>query len=123
MTGGFPALPCYPCPHDSACCGYGTTLDDSEAELISVRYGAHLIYRARDGGWRTRVRGGRCVFYRNRGCELYASDCYPAVCAGFPWTDVETGGPYEFDRTICPEFLTRPDLVRINPLVRGPSRD
>jgi hypothetical protein len=35
------------------------------------------------------------------------------VCRGFPWTDAETGGPYEYDRTICPEFVTRPELVQL----------
>jgi len=35
------------------------------------------------------------------------------VCRGFPWTDAETGGPYEYDRTICPEFVLRPELVQI----------
>ena len=29
------------------------------------------------------------------------------------WTDAETGGAYEYDQTICPEFLTRPDLVQL----------
>jgi hypothetical protein len=35
------------------------------------------------------------------------------VCRGFPWIDAETGGPYEYDRTICPEFLNRPELVQL----------
>ena len=38
---------------------------------------------------------------------------YPAVCRGFPWTDAETGGPYEYDRTICPEFIVRPELTQL----------
>ena len=38
---------------------------------------------------------------------------YPAVCRGFPWTDAETGGPYEYDQTICPEFVARPELVQL----------
>ena len=36
------------------------------------------------------------------------SPTIPACAAAFPWTDAETGGPYEYDRTICPEFVTRP---------------
>lgn len=108
----FPSLPCYPCPHQSACCAHGTTLDDDEAELIGQRDGWDRIYRTRWGEWRTRVRGGRCTFLQNNACMLHDTDRYPAVCRGFPWTDAETGGPYEFDQTICPEFLKREDLRR-----------
>jgi hypothetical protein len=35
------------------------------------------------------------------------------VCRGFPWIDAETGGPYEYDRTICPEFVLKPELVQM----------
>lgn len=44
------------------------------------------------------------MFLKDNACSIYDRDHYPAVCRGFPWTDAETGGPYEFDRTICPEF-------------------
>ena len=57
-----PPLPCFPCPHASACCAYGVTLSDEEAAAITAAHGGHLIYRTRWGEWRTRVRGGRCVF-------------------------------------------------------------
>jgi hypothetical protein len=87
-----PSLPCYPCPHLSSCCAYGVTLSDDEAAAIARAHGASVVYRTRWGEWRTRVRGRRCVF---------------------PWTDAETGGPYEYDRTICPEFLVRPELVQL----------
>jgi hypothetical protein len=116
----FPPLPCYPCPHDSACCAYGTTLSDAEAAAIRARHGEDRIYQARWGEWRTRVRGGRCAFLVKNGCELHDQPFYPLVCRGFPWTDSETGGPYEFDRTICPEFVRRPELVAIHPF-RGRS--
>ena len=69
-------------------------------------------YRTRWGEWRTRVRGGRCVFLRGNACAIHTEPFYPAVCRGFPWIDAETGGPYEYDRTICPEFLHRPELNR-----------
>lgn len=36
-------------------------------------------------------------------------------CAGASLTDAETGGPYEFDRTICGEFIDRPELIEIHP--------
>ena len=113
MNGPFPPLPCYPCPHHSACCAYGVTLSDEEAEGLAARYGRDRMYRTRHGEWRTRVRRGRCVFLVHNSCTIHADPHYPAVCRGFPWTDAETGGPYEFDQTICPEFLTRPDLVQL----------
>lgn len=110
----YPKLPCFPCPHDAACCAWGTTLTDQEARAIRKRHGAGTAYRTRWGEWRTRVRQGRCVFYRpDAGCILHDEPFYPEVCRRFPWTDAETGGPYEFDQTICPEFIRRPALVRI----------
>jgi Putative zinc- or iron-chelating domain len=109
----FPALPCYPCPHRSACCGYGVTLSEAEAEAITQAHGHGMIYRTRWGEWRTRVRHGRCAFLRDNTCTIHAKSYYPSVCRGFPWTDAETGGPYEFDQTICPEFVSRPELVQI----------
>ena len=118
----FPPLPCYPCPHHSACCAYGTTLSDEEAEAIRRRHGAHLIYRTRFGEWRTRVRKGRCVFLTDNVCTIYNQPYYPAVCRGFPWLDAETGGPYEFDREICPEFIRRPELHQIEGVPRKGSR-
>jgi hypothetical protein len=117
----FPPLPCYPCPHRAACCAYGTTLSDDEARIIRQRHGAHLIYQTRTGEWRTRVRNRRCVFLADNVCTIYNQPYYPAVCRGFPWLDAETGGPYEFDRDICPEFVKRPELYEITPTVRTSS--
>jgi hypothetical protein len=113
MATDFPALPCYPCPHHSACCAFGTTVTPEEAAGLSRRYGEDKVYRTRWGEWRTRVRNGRCVFLVNNVCTVHDDPHYPAVCRGFPWTDAETGGPYEFDQTICPEFIARPELVQI----------
>jgi hypothetical protein len=115
----FPPLPCFPCPHGSACCAYGTTLSDDEAAAILAEHGESRIYRTRWGDWRTRVVGGRCAFLVNNSCSIYDQPYYPAVCRGFPWVDAETGGPYEFDRTICPEFIRQPELVQINPFDGG----
>jgi hypothetical protein len=109
----FPSLPCFPCPHHSSCCAYGVTLSDDEAAAIAEAHGPDLIYRTRWGEWRTRVRSGRCVFLRENVCTIHAEPYYPAVCGGFPWIDAETGGPYEYDRTICGEFVVRPELVQI----------
>jgi hypothetical protein len=113
-VSAFPALPCYPCPHASACCAYGVTLSDDEARDITVRFGADKIYRTRWGEWRTRIKAKRCVFLVDNGCSIYREAFYPAVCRGFPWTDAETGGPYEFDRTICPEFVKHPRLLQLS---------
>jgi len=111
----LPALPCYPCPHNATCCAYGTTVSEAEARAIVAEFGDGKVYRTWWGEWRTRVRGGRCVFYVGGGCQIHDRSYYPAVCRGFPWTDAETGGPYPYDRTICLEFLARPELVQINP--------
>jgi hypothetical protein len=99
------ALPCFPCPHHSACCRYGTTVSDEEAEAIRRHHGEDLVYQTRWGEWRTRVRRGYCVFHSNNTCMLHDRPYYPAVCRGFPWTDAETGGPYLYDRGICPEMV------------------
>jgi Putative zinc- or iron-chelating domain len=109
----FPSLPCFPCPHGSSCCAYGVTLSDEEAAAITAAHGPDLTYRTRWGEWRTRVRAGRCVFLQENICTIHAEPFYPAVCRGFPWIDAETGGPYQYDRTICGEFAVRPELVQI----------
>lgn len=108
-------LPCYPCPHASACCGYGATLSDAEAQTILALHGEGKAYRTRWGEWRTRVVKGRCIFLRDNACSIYNEPHYPAVCRGFPFVDAETGGPYEYEREICPEFERRPELLQINP--------
>ena len=107
----LPALPCWPCPHASACCSWGSTLSDQEAAAIAEKYGPHTIYRTRWGEWRTRVRNRRCVFLQENGCRIHAEPVYPEVCRGFPWFDAETGGPYEYDQTICPSLAADPALV------------
>lgn len=77
-------------------------------------HGTTMFYRTRWGEWRTRVRARRCVFLRNNECTIHGESYYPLVCRSFPWTDAETGGPYESDQTICPEFVTRPELVQLS---------
>jgi len=113
----FPELPCHPCPHNATCCAYGATVSEVEAAAITTDVGEGLVYRTRWGEWRTRVVEGRCVFYKGGGCEIHNRPYYPAVCRGFPWVDAETGGPYEYDRTICLEFIGRPELTQINPVL------
>lgn len=109
----YPALPCYPCPHNASCCAYGATVSEDEAAAIVADHGSDKVYRTRWGELRTRVRKGRCIFFHDGGCRIHAQAYYPAVCRGFPWTDAETGGAYEFDQTICPEFITHPEYVQI----------
>ncbi len=109
----FPPLPCFPCPHDSACCAFGATVTDAEAEAIIADRGEGFVYQTRWGEWRTRVRGGRCVFLQGNQCVVHGMPYYPHVCRTFPWTDAEHGGPYEFDQTICPEFELNPELTQI----------
>ena len=115
----FPKLPCFPCPHAASCCAYGTTLTDDEAAAIEASRGPGFVYKTRWGEWRTRIKKGRCSLFQNGGCTIHAESFYPAVCAGFPWIDAETGGPYEFDTDICGEFVKNPELVAIQ---RAPSR-
>ena len=89
-------------------------MSEVEAEGIRRTFGEDKVYRTRWGELRTRVKGGRCVLWKDNACSIYHTPWYPAVCAGFPWTDAETGGPYEFDQTICPEFILRPELVQLS---------
>ena len=109
----LPSLPCYPCPYNASCCAYGVSLSDAEAAAIEAEYGPGLVYRTRWGEFRTRIREKRCSLYRDGGCTIHDKPYYPAVCRAFPWTDAETGGRYEYDVTICGEFVARPELVEI----------
>ena len=123
-----PALPCWPCPHDAACCEWGATLADGEAAAIAAIYGHFTVHAAYDDdlgeyAWRTAMvsdhahpeREGRCIFLRqsDRGCVLYGTEHYPRVCRGFPWTESDLTTPYSFEVAICPEFRTRPELVQL----------
>jgi hypothetical protein len=114
----LPQLPCYPCPHASSCCAYGTTVTSHEAAAIDADLGPGLVYLTRYGEWRTRVKNKRCVMHRDGGCSIHDRAYYPAMCRSFPWTDAETGEPYQYDVTICGEFEARPELVEIQ---RGAS--
>jgi Fe-S-cluster containining protein len=112
-TETLPVLPCFPCPHRSACCAYGVTVSDEEARSIIAAHGEGKVFRSQAGEWRTRVKGGRCVFFVDNTCKIHGQPYYPAVCREFPWRDSETGEPYEYDQTICPEFVTRPELAEL----------
>ena len=102
-------LPCYPCPHGSACCSWGVTLLGDEAETIRRLHGAHtVVWDDEEQEWRTNVEDDRCVFLKDNACTLHANSEYPAICRGFPMEDGE-GGPYLWDRTICPEIVEEPN--------------
>ena len=98
-------------------------MSDAEADAARAAHGEGKVFRTRWGEWRTRVVKGRCVFLKNNACSIYNQPYYPAVCRGFPFVDAETGGPYEFDREICPEFVQRPELLQINPFKTPPSTE
>ena len=117
----LPQLPCFPCPHAASCCAYGSTVSEEEAAALEADLGPGLVYRTRWGEWRTRVKKGMCVLFKNGGCTIHAKPYYPAVCRGFPWIDAETGGPYEFDVEICGEFVRRPELVAIQRALPRPA--
>ena len=97
-------LPCYPCPHQSSCCSWGTQLTDDEARALSAAHGTDKVYRTRWGEWRTRVRGGRCVFMAGNACTIHADPAYPAVCRHFPHRDADGASPYPYD-PVCPELV------------------
>ena len=109
----LPSLPCYPCPHGSSCCAYGTTLSDEEAAAIEADFGPGVVYKTHWGEWRTRVQKKRCVLFRDGGCTIHDKSYYPTTCRDFPWIDAETGGRYEYDVTICGAFEASPELVAI----------
>ncbi len=119
----FPSLPCFPCPHNSSCCAYGTTLNEQEAAAIEAHHGPGLVYKTRYGEWRTRVRDRRCVMFQNGSCTIHDKPYYPTLCAGFPWIDAETGERYEYDVHICGEFDKRPELVEIQRTIPLPARN
>ncbi|MCE9584189.1 MAG: YkgJ family cysteine cluster protein [Planctomycetes bacterium] len=99
-------LPCYPCPHKSACCAYGTSLTPGEAKRLLRSHGEGAVYLTHWNEWRTRRRGGKCVFLVDNACSLHDSPDYPAVCRGFPVTDGSGKKPYGPYADICPEIAT-----------------
>ena len=117
----FPDLPCFPCPYNSSCCAYGVTLTESEALTISANHGSNLVYKTRWGEWRTRVVNKRCALYKDGGCSIHDKSYYPTLCSGFPWIDAETGQRYEYDITICGEFVAREELVQIQRTILIPK--
>ena len=114
----LPSLPCFPCPYNASCCAYGATVSDEEAAAIQADLGPGFVYRTRWDEWRTRIRKGRCALFANGGCTIHDKPYYPRLCQGFPWTDGETGARYEYDITICGEFVAQAELIEIQRAIR-----
>jgi hypothetical protein len=107
-----PPLPCYPCPHGSACCAYGVSVTEEEAVAIAATFGVGVIYwDQEEQEHRTRVEAGYCTFHDAGRCLIHDGPYYPQMCRGFPWLGADGIQPYEFDVDICPEMIARPDLV------------
>lgn len=102
-------LPCFPCPHKGACCQYGASVTGDEAAAILAAHGAAALAPVTADSdpedlLRTAVVEGQgCVFLVDGLCSIHDQAYYPKTCSGFPWTD-ESGNPYLYDKTICPEF-------------------
>ncbi|MFN7145859.1 MAG: hypothetical protein ACK4YP_18935, partial [Myxococcota bacterium] len=73
------SLPCFPCPHRSICCSWGSSLTDEEARHIRDNHGEAAVVRGEDE-WRTAVVDGRCVFRAEHGCGIHDAAYYPAIC-------------------------------------------
>lgn len=116
MEFGTRPLPCYPCPHQSVCCKYGTTLSEREALALSAKYGKSKIFKNAEGLWRTRVRKGRCVFNVNNSCSIHADPDYPVVCTEFPWFVGDPETPYPTELEMCPQLHGTPELIEAQAL-------
>jgi len=101
-----PSLPCFPCPHQSACCSWGVSLTDAEAVDLRRLYGDSAIVRDdEENEWRTSAPGDAgCVFLKDNQCALHDRPEYPRMCRGFPHSD-GAGGDYLWDKSICPEMV------------------
>ena len=76
-------LPCFPCPHNSVCCRWGTYLSVEEASVLLAEFGKDFVYwNTDDEEWRTQVKNGRCAFWEGgvgytltkhtRKCAIYS---------------------------------------------------
>jgi len=98
-------LKCYPCPHNGACCKYGSSLSQQEADLIIADFGEEAIQYTNDliDPIRTKVINDSCYFLKYGICHIHDKPYYPKVCKGFPWEDAD-GNSYQHDQSICPEL-------------------
>lgn len=100
-------LPCFPCPHRSVCCRWGTALSQAEYWTLFSEFGGEYVYfNEDDNEYRTQVKDGRCVFFDRElgGCGLHDHSHYPRMCKDFPHKDTRDALlPHAFDATMCPE--------------------
>ena len=105
-------LPCFPCPHKSVCCKYGTALTREEGKALLAQFGGDFVFYDADkkGMWgigeefRTQTWNGRCAFHQNGGCMIHGHPHYPAMCRLFPFKDARNPLlPHAYDATVCPE--------------------
>ena len=99
-------LPCYPCPHKSVCCSWGTDLTFEEAIIIKSIFGSKAVTKE-NGEYRTSIVDGKCFFLDDNKCSIHNEQYYPYVCKGFPKTDGILGGEYKYQIDICPEITDR----------------
>jgi Fe-S-cluster containining protein len=105
MTPKNNQLPCFPCPHRSACCRWGTWLTEEEGWKIFTKYPDKVYFDEDVKNWRTQIWDGRCVFYNNGGCTIHNEDFYPSSCKDFPYKDMRNPLlPRAFDAITCPEI-------------------
>lgn len=120
-------LPCYPCPHGSACCSQGTTLTPEEALALRDSFGSDSVeYLSPDeitargwavdsqNVWATTVQDeGGCWFLLGNACAIYGHPSYPVTCQKFPWEDPHLPElPAAWDADLCPEMGVTPRLSR-----------
>lgn len=100
-------LPCFPCPHRSKCCRWGTYLSEKEAWDLSEEFGRNFVYwDADDKEHRTQVKDGRCAFYDKKlgGCTIHDHPHFPQACHLFPHRDGrDVSLAPAADATLCPE--------------------
>jgi len=109
-------LPCFPCPHRSVCCKYGTALTPGEGRALLAEFGEDYVFYDNDpaGMWgagqefRTQTWNGRCAFHKDGGCMIHGHPHYPSMCRLFPFKDARNLAlPHAYDATLCPEFVNR----------------
>lgn len=111
------ALPCFPCPHKSVCCKYGTALTRAEGEALFAEFGSEFVFFDADapGLWgvgeefRTQTWNGRCKFHRDGECMIHGHPYYPSMCRSFPLRDARNPAlPRAYDALLCPAMANIP---------------
>jgi len=116
-------LPCYPCPHKSRCCTYGTTLTHTEAHNLAKTFGSRAVtyldpheLKSRGwfdelpkrGMWATTLHGDRCSMLQGNKCIAHNHSHYPKACRAFPYHDPFEPLPQASDAPLCPEVIPYP---------------